>query len=52
VLARLTREADIAGLPVRLGVLKGSPAARLYMRHGFVWTHDEPYDDYYERRPA
>jgi len=51
VLARLTGEADAAGLPVRLGVLKGSPAARLYRRHGFVWTHDEPYDDYYLRHP-
>ncbi|GHD53717.1 N-acetyltransferase [Thalassobaculum fulvum] len=52
VLARLTGEADAAGLPIRLGVLKGSPAARLYRRHGFVWTHDEPYDDYYLRSPG
>ena len=43
---------DAATLPIRLGVLKGSPAARLYQRHGFVWTHDEPFDDYYERRPG
>ncbi|MEQ8817318.1 MAG: GNAT family N-acetyltransferase [Thalassobaculum sp.] len=52
VLRRLIAEADAAGLPIRLGVLKGSPAARLYLRHGFAWTHDEPFDDYYERRPG
>jgi len=51
VLRRLIAEADAAGLPIRLGVLKQSPAARLYQRHGFAWTHDEPFDDYYERRP-
>lgn len=52
VLGLLVAEADVAELPVRLGVLKGSPAARLYQRHGFAWTHDEPFDDYYERRPG
>ena len=52
VLRLLIAEADAAGLPIRLGVLKGSPAARLYLRHGFVWTHDEPFDDYYERPPG
>ncbi len=52
VLERLIAEADAAARPIRLGVLKGSPAARFYRRHGFVWTHDEPYDDYYERRPG
>jgi len=51
VLRRLLAEADAAGLAVRLGVLKGSPAARLYQRHGFMWTHDEPFDDYYLRLP-
>jgi len=52
VMTRLLAEADAAVLPIRLGVLKGSPAARLYQRHGFAWTHDEPFDDYYERRPG
>lgn len=51
VLRRLLAEADAAGKAVRLGVLKGSPAARFYQRHGFAWTHDEPYDDYYRREP-
>lgn len=52
VLRLLLAEADAAGKPVRLGVLKGSPAARLYERHGFAWTHAEPFDDYYRREPA
>lgn len=52
VLRLLLAEADAAGKPVRLGVLKGSPAARLYRRHGFAWTHDEPYDDCYRREPV
>lgn len=52
VLRLLLAEADAAARPVRLGVLKGSPAARLYQRHGFVWTHDEPFDDYYLRHPG
>lgn len=52
VLRLLLAEADTAGKAVRLGVLKGSPAARLYQRHGFVWTHAEPYDDYFVREPG
>lgn len=52
VLRRLLAEADAVSKPVRLGVLKGSPAARLYQRHGFAWTHDEPYDEYYARPAA
>lgn len=52
VLRLLLAETDAAGRPVRLGVLKGSPAARLYQRHGFAWTHDEPYDDYFRREPV
>ncbi|MEQ8398341.1 GNAT family N-acetyltransferase [Thalassobaculum sp.] len=51
VLRMLIAEADAAALPIRLGVLKGSPAARFYRRHGFVWTHDEPFDDYFVRVP-
>lgn len=52
VLRLLLAEADAAALPVRLGVLKGSPAVRLYQRHGFARTHDEPYDEYFLREPV
>lgn len=49
VLGRLFAEADAAGLPIRLGVLKQSPAIRFYERHGFVRTHEDEWDVYYER---
>ena len=49
VLVRLLAETDAAGLPVRLNVLKESPAARFYERHGFVRTHEEEWDVFYER---
>jgi GNAT superfamily N-acetyltransferase len=35
-LRELLAEADQAGVPVRLGVLRVNPARRLYARHGFV----------------
>jgi len=49
VLVLLLAEADTARLPVRLHVLKQSPAARLYERHGFAKTHEEEWDVFYER---
>ena len=49
VLALLLAEADAAGKAVRLSVLRGSPAARFYERHGFRCTHEEAWDRYYER---
>jgi GNAT superfamily N-acetyltransferase len=52
VLAAILAETDAAGLPVRLGVLKQSDAARLYERHGFRRTHSEEWDDYFERLPG
>lgn len=44
VLRRLFAEADAAGNPVHLGVLKGSPAIRFYERHGFRHTHEDSWD--------
>ncbi len=49
VLDRLFVEADAAGLSIRLGVLKQSPAIRFYERHGFVRTHEDEWDVYCER---
>ena len=49
VLDLLLAETDAAGRTVRLHVLKQSPAARLYERHGFVRTHEEEWDVFYER---
>lgn len=48
VLAMLQQEASAAGLPLQLGVLKESPAARFYERHGFRFTHAGEFDLYYE----
>jgi GNAT superfamily N-acetyltransferase len=49
VLALLLAEADAAAKPVCLGVLRDSPAARFYERHGFRFTHAEEWDFYFER---
>lgn len=52
VLRRLLDEADALGLPVTIGVLKQSPAARFYRRQGFVPSHEGPFDDYFVRAPG
>ncbi|WP_075661399.1 GNAT family N-acetyltransferase [Streptomyces acidiscabies] len=44
-LARTTRT-------VHLNVLQGSPARRLYERHGFVLDHEDAVDVYLTRAPA
>lgn len=49
VLARLLAEADAAGRPVRLAVLRQSPAARFYERAGFQLVEGQPFDLIYER---
>ena len=46
VLRRLCAEADALTKPIHLGVLKQSPARRFYERHGFVFTHDDQWDDF------
>lgn len=51
VLRFLLDEADAAGAPVRLTVLNGSPARRLYERHGFTWESEDPVDVVMVRRP-
>jgi GNAT superfamily N-acetyltransferase len=51
VLHFLLAETDAAGLPVSLSVLKGSPAARVYERHGFGRTGEDEWDIYYRRLP-
>jgi GNAT superfamily N-acetyltransferase len=51
VLKALLAEADAAGLPVRLEVLNGSPADRLYLRHGFVKLREDEIEGFYERLP-
>lgn len=50
VLASIMAEGDDSR-PFRLNVLQGSPARRLYERHGFVLDHEDPVDVYL-RAPA
>ncbi|QCQ17219.1 GNAT family N-acetyltransferase [Microbacterium sp. RG1] len=38
--------------PLRLNVLQGSPARRLYERHGFVLYHEDDVDAFLRREPA
>lgn len=49
ILKALLTEADATGLPVRLEVLSGSQADRLYLRHGFVKLKEDAIEGFYER---
>lgn len=40
------------GVPFRLNVLQGSPARRLYERHGFVFEREDPIDVWMVRHQA
>ena len=51
ILKALLAEADATDLPVRLEVLNGSPADRLYLRHGFVKLREDEIESFYERLP-
>ncbi|AZD15520.1 Acetyltransferase, GNAT family [Pseudomonas chlororaphis] len=50
VLARIFKEADVAGLPIRVGALKGSASNRFYTRHGFQFIESGEFDNYYVRQ--
>lgn len=52
VLSRLLRKCDRDGSLVRLNVLQGSPARRLYERHGFTLEAEDPVDVFMVRKPA
>ncbi|MEE1785014.1 GNAT family N-acetyltransferase [Streptomyces sp. SP17BM10] len=51
VLRHVLAEADAAGEPVRLVVLRGSAAQRLYERHGFVLEREDGVDVLLVREP-
>jgi GNAT superfamily N-acetyltransferase len=50
VLRALLARTDADGRPVRLNVLQGSAAKRLYERHGFVVESEDPVDVFMVRR--
>jgi GNAT superfamily N-acetyltransferase len=52
VLAGLLARTDAEGMPVRLQVLQGSSARRLYERHGFTVEREDPVDVYMVRPPS
>lgn len=52
VLRTLLDRTDATGVLVRLNVLQGSPARRLYERHGFTVEDQDPIDVHMVRRPA
>ena len=49
VLVTLLERCDRDGTPVRLNVLQGSPARRLYERHGFTLDTEDPVDVFLTR---
>ncbi|WUH92785.1 GNAT family N-acetyltransferase [Streptomyces sp. NBC_00433] len=51
VLRTLLARTDAQRVPVALNVLQGSAARRLYERHGFVMTADDPVDVFMIRTP-
>ncbi|MFF8993373.1 GNAT family N-acetyltransferase [Streptomyces sp. NPDC014983] len=51
VLRELLRRCDRLGARVRLNVLRGSPARRLYERHGFTVETEGPVDVFMVREP-
>jgi GNAT superfamily N-acetyltransferase len=52
VLRGLLEGCDRRGLVVRLQVLQGSPARRLYERHGFRVETEDPVDVFMVREPG
>ncbi|MEU0411046.1 GNAT family N-acetyltransferase [Streptomyces griseorubiginosus] len=50
VLRTLLARTDAAGVTVRLDVLQGSQARRLYERHGFTVESEDPVDVFMVRR--
>ncbi len=48
VLTLIKEQALKEGLPIRLGALRGSRSNDFYKKHGFIYTHEEEWDLYYE----
>jgi GNAT superfamily N-acetyltransferase len=50
VLRQIVVDADLQGMPIRLGALRGSDSNRFYQRHGFEQVGEGEWDVYYVRR--
>lgn len=47
VLTQIIADADRAGLALHVAALRGSPANRFYLRHGFVKSGEDTWDIFY-----
>jgi GNAT superfamily N-acetyltransferase len=52
VLRTLLEQIDADAIPIRLNVLQGSAAQRLYERHGFTVEDEDPVDVFMVRQPG
>ena len=50
VLQIVFAQADAAGLPVKVGALRGSRSNQFYTRHGFTQVDESDFDIYYVRQ--
>lgn len=52
ILCRIKYAAESSDLPIRLKALKKSESNNFYKSHGFILTHQEEWDNYYEFSPS
>lgn len=52
VLMSIKKHANENSLVLRVGALRGSKANNFYLSHGFIYTHEEEWDIYYEYNSA
>ena len=50
LVTKIKQQAKASGLPIRLGALRESLSNEFYKKHGFVCTHAEEWDIFYEFR--
>ena len=48
VITHIKSKASSSGKPIRLGALRGSDSNFFYLKHGFVKTHEDEFDIYYQ----
>ncbi len=48
VISKIKNNAKDLNLPIKLGALRESQSNEFYMKHGFLKTHEDEFDIYYE----
>lgn len=51
ILTHLKQHSNPEKIPIRLGALKESRSNKFYQKHGFRYTHETDWDNYYEFFP-